>query len=157
MLLKPSRILWPTDFSELSLQAAAYARAFRQAFGARLHVIHVLPPPLTPDVSVMLPAEVPAAAAEPELLEANRTGLKKLVEAQFGSAGDVEMEVFYGNSWVGICDYAKAHEIDLIVISTHGRTGLSRVLIGSTAERVVQHAPCPVLAVKQDCRHFVTA
>lgn len=156
MTIRPQRILWPTDFSELSLKSARYARAFRETFGSELHVIHVVPPPLAPDVSVMLPAEAPLSVAEPELLDASRRGLEQVVAQQFDpSRGRAVVDAFYGTPWIGICDYARKHLIDLIIVSTHGRTGLGHVLIGSTAERIVQHAPCPVLTVKGDAVDFV--
>ncbi|MBI5863595.1 MAG: universal stress protein [Planctomycetes bacterium] len=64
-------------------------------------------------------------------------------------------EVRVGNPWPMICEYARLSEIDLIVVTTHGRTGLGHAIIGSTAERIVQHAPCPVLVVKADGRGFL--
>jgi nucleotide-binding universal stress UspA family protein len=156
MKLKPKKLLWPTDFSELSLKAARYACGFRDAFGAELHVIHVVPPPLTPDVSVILPAEAPIAVSDPDALDAPLRGLEKLAAQQFGDVSKVVLDTFYGNPWMGICDYAKRNAIDLIIVSTHGRTGLGHVLIGSTAERIVQHAPCPVLTVKDPQQEFVS-
>jgi universal stress protein A len=148
MEVRLKRILWPTDFSELSLLGGRYARGLCERFGADLHIIHVVPPPLSPDVSLVVPAEVPVTVSEPELVEASRAALDKLVKQHFGSYEKVVTKVFFGNPWPSICNYAKDNEIDLIVITTHGRTGLSHVLIGSTAERIVQHAPCPVLTVK---------
>ena len=66
VLVSPRKVLWPTDFSSLSLQGGLYAQGFRDVFGAELHVIHVIPPPLNPDVSVMLPGAVPVNVTEPE-------------------------------------------------------------------------------------------
>ena len=151
----PKRVLWPTDFSELSLRGGRYARAFCGQFDAELHIIHVVPPSLSPDVSLVVPAEVPVAVSEPELLEASQGALDKLVAEQFGQSARVVTKVLFGNPWPSICDYAKDNGIDLIIVTTHGRTGLSHVLIGSTAERIVQHAPCPVLAVKHAEKDFV--
>jgi len=68
----------------------------------------------------------------------------------------VVTKAILGTSWTTICGYAERAEIDLIVVATHGRTGLRHVLIGSTAERIVQHAPCPVLVVKSPAKDFVT-
>jgi len=155
MQVSPRRILWPTDFSDLSQHAARYACGFREVFKSELHVIHVIPPPLSPDVSVMISTEVPVNVSEPEVLEASKAALEKLVGEQFGSTEGVQFDAFYGNPWPSICDYAKQHDIDLIIVATHGRTGLSHVVIGSTAERIVQHAPCPVLTVKNPQRDFV--
>lgn len=154
MTLRLRRVLWPTDFSELSSKAGRYARGLREVFGCEVHVIHVLPPPLVADVSVMIPAEVPLTVEDPGLLESAREGLKKLVKELFGESTGVVTEVLCGNPWMTICGYARRREIDLIVAATHGRTGLSHAFIGSTAERIVQHAPCPVLTVKQEQREF---
>ena len=155
MVLSPKRILWPTDFSTLSLQGARYARAFRDAFGAELHVIHVITPPLTPDLAVTLPSEVPVMFSEAELVQACRTRLAALLAEHFDDAPGVTSDVFFGNPWPVICKYATDAAIDLVVVATHGRTGLRHVLIGSTAERIVQHAPCPVLVVKSPEKDFL--
>ncbi len=155
MTLSPKRILWPTDFSELSLIGGRYAQAFRQAFNAELHVIHVIPPPFTPDYSVALPAEVPIAVAEPDVIEAARGALDRLIAERFARDDTIVRDAFYGNAWAAVCEYAKRAKIDLIVVTTHGRTGLRHALIGSTAERIVQHAPCPVLTVKGSEQDFV--
>lgn len=155
MQIHPKKILWPTDFSELSLHGGRYARAMCEQFDAALHVLHVVPPPLSPDVSLVVPAEVPVTVTEPELRSSSEQGLQKLVAEHFADSPRVTTRVLVGNAWPGICGYASDNEIDLIIITTHGRTGLGHVLIGSTAERVVQHAPCPVLTVKHPCRDFV--
>jgi nucleotide-binding universal stress UspA family protein len=155
MPLKLSRILWPTDFSELSLNGGRYARALAKAFDAELHVIHVARPIVVADYSVMLPAAVSPPGSEQELLDGSRQGLARLVDEQFAGMSRVRQDAAIGVPWSGICDYAARHEIELIVLATHGRTGLKHVLIGSTAERVVQHAPCPVLTVKSDEQGFV--
>lgn len=155
MHLRPQRILWPTDFSELAGRGGQYALGFARQFDAELHIIHVIPPPLSPDVSLVVPAEVPVTVSEPEILEASREALNKLVREQFAAYDKIVTHVFFGNPWPGICEYAKEKSIDLIVVTTHGRTGLSHALIGSTAERIVQHAPCPVLTVKEQQQDFI--
>jgi universal stress protein A len=155
MQVRPERILWPTDFSELSIRGGHYALGFCQHFGAELHIIHVIPPPLSPDVSLVVPAEVPVTVAEPEIVEASEEALKKLIQEHFSGYEKLAAKVFFGNPWPGVCDYAKEHAIDLIVVTTHGRTGLSHALIGSTAERIVQHAPCPVLTIKDREKDFI--
>lgn len=154
MIVRPQRILWPTDFSTLALRGARYARAFCDTFRAHMHVIHVVAPPITPDVSVSLATDVPSEYMDEEVLETCRQRLKELVTEQFAGL-DVTRDVFYGHTWSAICRYSEQTEIDLIVVATHGRTGLRHVLIGSTAERIVQHAPCPVLVVKSAEKDFV--
>lgn len=155
MQLQPRRILWPTDFSPLSLHGGRYARAFQADFGAELHVIHVLPPPLSPDVAMMVPTEAPMALADPGLLDECRQSLENLINQHFGGDPSIRRDASFGNPWNVVCDYAKRNDIDLVIVSTHGRTGISHALIGSTAERIVQHAPCPVLTVKSPGRDFV--
>jgi universal stress protein A len=155
MTVAPKRILWPTDFSPLALHGARYARGLQQLFGSELHVVHILMPPLAPDVSVTVPADPPLGVVEDELLAAAHTRLTELVAAQFPGL-PVVTKVILGTSWTTICGYAERTAIDLIVVATHGRTGLRHVLIGSTAERIVQHAPCPVLVVKSPAKDFVT-
>lgn len=155
MIVKPKRILWPTDFSALSLHGARYARGFCEMFGAELHVLHVVSPLLTPDFSLTLPAEVPSQVAEEEVVQACRAHLAELVAAEFANIPNVVHNALFGNSWSSICKYAAQAEIDLLIVSTHGRTGLRHVLIGSTAERIVQHSPCPVLVVKSPEKDFV--
>jgi universal stress protein A len=155
MVVKPERILWPTDFSPLSLHGARYARGFRDAFGAALHVIHVIPPPLMPDLAGTMAPEVPVTFSDQEFIAACRGRLATLLTEQFGGPAGVVTDVLFGNPWSVICQYAKDAQIDLLVVSTHGRTGLRHVLIGSTAERIVQHAPCPVLVVKNPEKDFV--
>ena len=157
MKLTPKKILWPTDFSSTSLHGANYARALREMFRAELHVIHVIPPMLGPELPATIPPEMPPIATDPGLLANSKRNLTTLAQDTFGSCDGIVCEAFFGNPWDAVCEYAKQHEIDLIVIATHGRTGLAHALIGSTAERIVQHAPCPVLTIKQGARSFVSA
>lgn len=156
MPMTPARILWPTDFSTVSLEGGKYARAFCQQFKAELHVVHVIPPALGPELPATIPPEMPPLATDPSLLTGSQKNLEKIVAELMGTTKGVVMEAFFGSPWDTVCDYARQREIDLIVLATHGRTGLAHVLIGSTAEKIVQHAPCPVLTVKQSGRNFVS-
>jgi nucleotide-binding universal stress UspA family protein len=83
-----------------------------------------------------------------QVLEAARARLRDVVAREFGDSSHAALDVRIGVPWQEICRYAETEKCDLIVMSTHGYTGIRHVLIGSTAERVVQHAPCPVLTVK---------
>mgnify|MGYP001258053483 CR=1 FL=1 len=156
MVVHPRRILWPTDFSPLALHGALYARGLREVFDAELHVLHVVPPPIPTDLAITLPIEAPVTYGGQEIEPEYRSRLAGLVGEQFGSGAAVVVDVLFGNPWSVICRYAAEHAIDLIVVGTHGRTGLPHVLIGSTAERIVQHAPCPVLVIKNPERDFVS-
>lgn len=126
-------ILFATDFSESSDAAARVAREYARQFGARLHALHVVWPaadttesPLLSKLAEELGAEVPVVAAVESGAPAGR-----------------------------IVHYAERHGIDLIVLGTHGRTGMTRALLGSVAERVVRTAPCPVLTVPRELRATV--
>jgi universal stress protein A len=155
MHVRPRRILWPTDFSELSDHAARYARGMAESYDSELHVVHVVCPPLTPDMAMALPADIPAPYIDENLLQVSQERLQKTVDTHLAGLAKVKTDAFFGNPWSAICTYARDHDINLIVVTTHGRTGLRHVLIGSTAERIVQHAPCPVLVVKHPETDFV--
>jgi nucleotide-binding universal stress UspA family protein len=143
--VKIQRILFPTDFSQSAQQAQNYACELAKKFGAELHAMHIVPDPLPvpgPEGSWILPDEsVPARKHEAEL--------ELAVRMEAALAGDVKVvrSVPVGKPVQVIIDYAKTHEIDLIVIGTHGHTGLSHLLLGSIAEKVVRLATCPVLTV----------
>ncbi len=117
-------ILVATDFSEISDAAVRIAHAYARAFGARLHVFHVW----WPD-------------------ELGLTELFAFLVAQLGTAVPVVIASHRGDAAEEIVRYAKAQGVHLIVLGTHGRTGVSRILMGSVAERVIRTAPCPVLTV----------
>jgi nucleotide-binding universal stress UspA family protein len=156
MTVRPKRILWPTDFSELATKALDYARDLREVFGAELHVVHVvseqlvIPPPGFPSLS-----KEALNLAHTKVLEDASAHLKRVVDPLSTGNSSVKCVVLSGTPWVEICNYAKSFGVDLIVIATHGVTGLKHILLGSVAERVVQHAACPVLVVKSVERDFI--
>ena len=152
MSMNLHRILWPTDFSNLSLVGARHARALAEKFGAEVHVLHIIPPLLGPELPATIPPELPPLINDPNLLSSTQENLNKLVRDLFGSDVKTVIEAFFGSAWEGVCDYAREKNIDLIIVATHGRTGIAHALIGSTAEKIVQHAPCPVLTVKASGR-----
>ena len=149
MKINPKKILWPTDFSEVSLKAGDYVRGYCNTFDAEVHLVHVCAPLPNPD---MLPAGVELTVSDKGVvdtfLEAARTRLQRVAVEHLGGVSPVVCDVLGGHPWSEVCEYAKRAGTDLIILSTHGLTGLRHLLIGSTAERVVQHAPCPVLVIK---------
>jgi universal stress protein A len=153
--INPKKILWPTDFSKMSMKAAEYASAFCDAFGAELHVVHVCMPMVSPYLAVPHSSGVDLSMSDVEVKADAKVRLEKVTKDLFAERPSIVYEAVVGASWAGICDYAKRVGIDSIVIATHGLTGLHHVLIGSTAERVVQHAQCPVLAVKNVEKDFM--
>ena len=130
-----TNILHPTDFSESSQLACAKAVDLARQCGAKLTVIHVYVEPLMSEGFAYVPD------IRPELEEQ----LARVAEDQpFAEIGRV---LRVGIPAETIVDYAKEHNCDLIVIGTHGRTGLTHVLMGSVAEKVVRLAECPVMVV----------
>ncbi len=157
MNIRPKKILWPTDFSDLSLKAGDFVRSYRDTFDSDVHLIHVCAPLPNPD---MLPPGFELTVSDQgvldSLLAGAHTRLRQVADEHLGSASPVACEVLGGHPWSQVCEYAGRVGIDLIILTTHGLTGLRHLLIGSTAERVVQHAPCPVLTVKSVERDFTT-
>jgi universal stress protein A len=148
MTISLKSILCPVDFSETSDLAARYALAFARMNGASLTLLHVVAPPMT-----ALPGEagllaVPQADIQ-EITEACTTRLAAIVEGIGDEGVPIEYQVVSGVPFLEIARFAGEHEIDLIVMGSRGRTGLSHLLIGSVAERVLRKAPCPVLTVKE--------
>jgi nucleotide-binding universal stress UspA family protein len=140
------RILFPTDFSEHAQYAWSFALQFAKEFGAEVHLLHVVAPPprLTEAYAVNFDPEKFAQVLTAEA----SASLEKLVHAAKDQTVAARPEVRIGVDFHEIIEYARTHQIDLIVMATHGRTGLAHALVGSVAEKVVRRAPCPVLTVK---------
>jgi universal stress protein A len=145
-------ILVPTDFSAESEKAITYAVPFAQQFGAKLTLLHVVEPLATPDF-----AKPFAFAMENDQVTASckRRLVQLIKNAEIRPALVEKTLVRYGCAYNEIADAARMLKVDLIIISTHGHTGVKRALLGSTAERVVRHAPCPVLVVRPREHDFV--
>ncbi len=140
------RILFPTDFMEGSKEAIPYAVDLAKKYGARLYLIHVIH-----DVTRATGLYVPHVAVD-ELFkgmfqEAEKQIKKEYLEELRGFE-DIQYDILRGIPYEEITKYAEENDIDLIVIATHGRKGLDRLFFGSTAEKVVKHARCPVLTVR---------
>ena len=153
MTIQLRKILLPTDFSDYSTAAKSYACELAVKFGAELHLLHTLEHhySLTPEFGLgfAMPTETSESKATAE------KALFTFLDAGEPSTGKPVCQVIEGSPKVEIVRYARAESIDLIVISTHGRTGLSQMLIGSVAETVVRTAPCPVLTVRPQGHQFV--
>lgn len=145
-------ILAPTDFSEHAEGAVAFACGLAEKFGATLHLLHALSEIMAPiGLEPMLVPSYPVEYYQVAEAQA-RQALQKLLKPDWGQPPQVERDVRWGSAVEVINEYAQEHQIDLIVISTHGRTGLSHVLLGSVAERIVREAPCPVLTIRSPVR-----
>ena len=138
-------VLATTDFSEESQSGVRYAVAFAQKLGATVALLHVIELP-----SRLAGMEaVPLACDDSEWAALAGAQLKKLAERESKKDFRLTTRLRAGKAFHEICAAAAESSADLIVIATHGYTGAQRVLLGSTAECVVRHAPCPVLTVRQ--------
>lgn len=145
-MMKIERILFPTDFSACSKHALKYALDFAVERGAKLYLLHVIP-------KLSIPVGIGGVAFPVSKLYADmerdaKKNIYRLVPKRFLEKIKVENIIVRGVPFQEIMKAAKKYDIDLITIATHGRTGLSHALLGSTAEKVVRTAPCPVLCVR---------
>lgn len=154
-MIRIKKILYPTDFSELAKHALVYVRSFADAYAAEVHVIHIV------DESyqywmAMGPNSLPIGPAPEELASTSKSELEKLVNGELaGMKFPVQTAVVVGRPYLEIVKYAKDKAIDLIIIGTHGRSGIAQALLGSVAEKVVRKSPCPVLTVRSPEHDFV--
>ncbi len=143
-------ILCPIDFSEDSKSALREASALARGGGGRLVVLHVIEPIIYPVEYGMAP--VTAMSLESTVRKNAQERLDEIIGKEVGDGVDVSSRITFGNAQQEICKTAEEGGFDLIVLATHGLTGLKHMLMGSVAERVVQHADCPVLTVKKNRR-----
>jgi nucleotide-binding universal stress UspA family protein len=143
------KILFPTDFSEGSSHALLYAVDLAKHYGAKLHIVHVIY-----DIAKAAGWYVPHISVD-EMYKDIEKGAKKQLE-RFGDEEErclkgieeVERTVLTGVPHEEILKFAKEKKIELIVMGSHGKKGIDRILFGSTAAQVVRFAPCPVLTVR---------
>jgi len=147
------RILVPIDFSDYSKKALTYAVSFASHFNAELLLVYVVEPTIYPaDFSF---GQVALPSLENELRERGKVELENLVKSHIASKISARTIVRTGKPFLEIIHTAKEENIDLIIIATHGHTGVEHILFGSTAEKVIRKAPCPVLVVHSKEHEFV--
>jgi len=139
-------VLVPIDFSPYAEQALAYAITIAQKLQARVTLLHVIQPPLVAGADM-------GAWPSPTFLQELETAITRDMAGYLARVTAArlagEIVIVHGVPFQEILDTAKARQVDLIIMGTHGRTGLSHILLGSVAERVVRLAPCPVLIARQ--------
>jgi universal stress protein A len=140
--MKP-QILVPYDFSPASAKALAWAADLQRSLGdLPVHVIHVVDP-----LPVTAPEMLLAVLSERDLKEIAEALSRAVRESKITATTEVILAPAAGHM---IVDVARRRNIDLIAMGTHGRGGLSRLVLGSVAEFVVRHAPCPVVTVREE-------
>jgi universal stress protein A len=146
-LARFERVLVPVDFSETSQQAFESSLLFAQKFGAKITLLHVVEPVVYPVDYLIVPPEM-----EDATIAITRETKKRLAalqeETRVATGVEVATLTRTGRPYHEIIEAAKSLKSDLIVLGTHGYTGLKKFYLGSTAERVMRHAPCPVLVVR---------
>jgi universal stress protein A len=151
-ILHLKKILIPTDFSETSKKAVQYALRFAEQFGCEITLLYVVEP-VTPMVGAPLGVEVFTEKDECSMAEKDLAALA--TESQTNDVHSITSFVRVGHAPNEITKAAKDLDVDLIIIATHGYTSWRHLCIGSTAERVVRTAPCPVLVVREKEHEFV--
>lgn len=145
------QILLATDFSECSVRALDYALTLADISGASLHVLHVHQIPVSTGWGAEAYVAPPVDLFE-QIEQEAREQLDKALTDEQRTRARAEVVLRSGNAVVEIIQYAKAHDIDMIVMGTHGRGPVGHVLMGSVAEKVIRKAPCPVLVVRESDR-----
>jgi universal stress protein A len=148
-----SKILLPTDFSDCSAEAARVARLLAERFGSRVFVLHVLDEPAALDP--MFRGDVPLELLRSRMEQFAQESMDGFLGEHFSGFENFDTMLASGIPYREIIRKARECGAGLIVIGTHGRTGVEHVLFGSTAEKVVRVAPCPVLSVRLGGKEFV--
>ncbi len=145
-MIKMDKILLTTDFSEQSKAAVPFAIDIAKRYGAELHIIHVF------DEAALDPLYLTYGGVAEEYFKKVQEGFDSEVDKFLSDYDTGEITLVpvlaNGNPFVEIVRYAKNNGVDMIVIGTHGHTGLSHMLLGSIAEKVIRKAHCPVLSVR---------
>ena len=149
-MIQINSILVAYDFSDTSRNALAYGKNLAQAFGSRLHVLHV-----ADVISTSAAQFYPEGPGDPEAKAAELAMNQLRTVLAEGPADSHPAVRVAPDPALEIVEYANDIHADLIVIGTHGHTGMSRFLMGSVAEHVVRSAPCPVLVVRPSEHEFV--
>jgi universal stress protein A len=155
-LIEIKSILAPTDFSEHSEMALRYACQIAERLGSELRLLHVLSEIVPAGPEPMLMPVMPTEYYSESEQKAGEM-LDHLLDPAWGRPASVITAVEWGSPVETIVAHALDNRVDLIVIATHGRTGLSHVLLGSVAERIVREAPCPVLTIRDRNRAWAAA
>lgn len=148
-MIEFGKILFPTDFSESAENAARYAISLAKKYGGKLYIVHIVEPfTYTTDFGLDYSVQYKEMEATARRL------LDEFVTSIQRNNLNAEGVLLSGEPFVEIIKYAKREQVDLIVMGTHGRTGLEHMLLGSVAEKVVRKSPCPVLTVKKTGQVF---
>jgi nucleotide-binding universal stress UspA family protein len=151
--LKLGSVLVPLDFSPASFKAIDYALPLTEYFGAKLHFVHAFDYDDAPATFAAMPLVLPEA----DVARGANRQLREVAKKYRLVLPPESFHVVKGRAYQAICELAEKLNADLIIATTHGHTGWKHMFLGSTAERIVRHAPCAVLVVREHEREFLRA
>jgi nucleotide-binding universal stress UspA family protein len=140
------KILVPVDFSEHSQNALANAKEIAKSYETKIHLLHIIEETIHPAYSLSGKSSI--FDIVPNIKEDCERRLKKMISEKIGEEVKTQIHIVSGQAANEIINFAKNNSMDLIVIATHGLTGLEHLLLGSTTEKVVRMSSCPVFTVK---------
>lgn len=146
------KILVPVDFSDYSKKALIFASDFSRQYNAELLLVYVVEPTVYPADFSMGHVSIPMM--DTDLTQLARTELETLAKKEINPNITHQIIIKSGKPFVEIIECASEVDADLIIIATHGHTGVEHLLFGSTAEKVVRKAPCPVLTIREPIKGF---
>lgn len=146
------KIVVPIDFSDYSKKALQYTVQFCKSMQAEIILVYVIEPMIYPaDLSM---GQMVIPQNELNLDQKAKSELEELAKSEIGDLLKYQILIKMGKPFVEIIETASEQDADLIIISTHGHTGVEHLLFGSTAEKVVRKAPCPVLTIREPIKGF---
>lgn len=151
-MIQIKKILIPIDFSDYSIKALQYAADLVELFHADVVLIYVIEPGVFPADFSLGQITIPANMEETEKNAKNE--LQKICDKYLSKEVKSEIIVEAGTPFIQIIETARDKDVDLIIIASHGHTGVEHLLFGSTAEKVVRKAPCPVLSLREPIKGF---
>jgi nucleotide-binding universal stress UspA family protein len=145
------KILFPVDLSEASAQVAPYVTTMAEKFNAKVYLLFVAR--VLQHYAAMYVPDPSISRFEREVLDGAEKRLYEFKESHFGAIGEVQVDVLLGEVAEEITRFAADEKADLIIMGTHGRKGLDKIVFGSVADRVVKTSPVPVLVVNPFTHH----
>jgi len=152
-MIKIERVLVPTDFSDYSELALQYGVSFCREYGAEMILLHVLEDPFYPATGASFGFDMSDFFTRMEA--ETRSRLEEIASSEAARDIKIQPMIVRGTPFLEIIRVAKERDVDMVVLATHGRTGLAHVLMGSVTEKVVRKAPCPVLVVREAQHEFI--
>ncbi|GJQ31938.1 MAG: hypothetical protein HBSAPP04_07770 [Ignavibacteriaceae bacterium] len=151
-MIQFKKILVPVDFSDYSIQALKFASEYAGMFGAEIVLVYIVEPVIyPPDLSI---GQIALPTLTYQVDERAKEELVRVAKENIREGISVTPVVKLGKPYLEIIEVARAEDVDLIIISTHGHTGVEQILFGSTADKVVRKAPCPVLTLREPIKGF---